>query len=215
MTDFQGQKRGEVWTREAGWGDNEYANALTVRILVDCDQEGCGNAAAFTWYSKSGDLTPPAEQDATCPACQERLDAEAEAARQERVVEYHERDRITDLLLGHSVVRSFDGALVLDDGTRLEIATASECCSHYVVAELNDCANIITAVEFDYDYGAVFDGKSEGDALRIFVLAEDKRVNLVQVDGDPGSGYYATGYQFVVTRPGDAAAEQDWFEVRR
>lgn len=213
---FQGQKRGETWSYKAGWGEpgTEYADAKTGRIIVGCSQDGCDNDAALQWYCKQGDLTSPPEVAVNCPACDDRLDAEAEARREERVVSGYSEDRITELLLGHSVVQSLDGALVLDDGTRLEIATAGDCCSWYSVQSLNDSPNIITSVEFDYDYGAYVHGESEGDTLRIFVLAEDKRINLVEVDGNPGSGCYATGYQFVVTRPGDPAPESDWYVVK-
>ena len=35
---------------------------------------------------------------------------------------------------------------------------------------------------------------------RIFVLAEDTRIKLLEVSGDDGNGYYGTGYWIEVLR---------------
>jgi len=62
--------------------------------------------------------------------------------------------------------------------------------------ELNGCDNAITNVEFVCE-----DEKIDGDietSYKIFVFTADKRIKLVEVNGDDGNGYYGTGYHIIV-----------------
>jgi hypothetical protein len=118
---------------------------------------------------------------------------------------YNESDEqeIAGLLMGHSVTVASNSVLRLDDGTELEIIPNQGGCAcsagDYELAGLNGIENIITRVELD-DTGEPAD---EGDrSYRIFVYAGDERVNLVQVDGSDGNGYYGTGYEIRVRRQG-------------
>ena len=116
-----------------------------------------------------------------------------------------ERD-IKDLLLGRRVVKVSDESLLLDDGTSLKLrGNVGGCCcgaGDYYLTELNGCDNIITSVEFvDHSVGDDNRGKGEEGVYRIFVFAEDTKINLATFEGDDGSGYYGTGYTIEVQRP--------------
>jgi hypothetical protein len=118
----------------------------------------------------------------------------------ERIKEDQE-DEIRALLLGRTVTKVDDDQLLLDDWTHLTIIpndTGCGGCSNgwYDLTELNDCpVNAITAVEFELG-----DAEVRGDAFRLFVLAEDQRIKLLQVEGHD-NGYYGSGYWIAVERP--------------
>lgn len=115
---------------------------------------------------------------------------------------------ITDLLIGRTVAMVDDEHLRLDDGTLLRvIANQGGCaCSagDYDLTELNGIDNVITRVEFDYqptdDETPYEPGRPQGH-YRIFVYAENRKVNLLTVEGDDGNGYYGTGFEIIVKRP--------------
>ena len=98
------------------------------------------------------------------------------------------------------VVKVVGDTLYLDNGIALEVCANEGCggCSSgwYHVAELNDCDNVITNVEFccDNDTLNCYDETS----YKIFVFAENKKIKLLQVDGYDGNGYYGTGYSIIV-----------------
>lgn len=121
------------------------------------------------------------------------------------VIEYDEHEAIRNLLVGRSVAKVADDTLQLDNGLTLRVLPNEGCggCpnGNYDLTELNDCVNAIMAVEFTDD--------AEGDkyaedphVYRIFVLAENTRIKLLEVSGDDGNGYYGTGYWIEVTLPG-------------
>jgi len=125
------------------------------------------------------------------------------------ITEYSEfdHDKIRDLLLGHKVAKVADDHLELDDGTVVRVVANEGCggCASgwYGLTELNDCDNIITAVEFEE---GVSDDESEWERetiYSVFVVAEDKRINLYAVEGDDGNGYYGTGYRLLVRFPAE------------
>lgn len=109
---------------------------------------------------------------------------------------------IRDLLLGHSVAKIADDHMELDDGTVVKIVPNEGCggctAGWYELTDLNECDNVITRVEF------VQDGEGDGfdyeTIYRVFVVAEDKRINLYAVTGDDGNGYYGTGYELLVRK---------------
>lgn len=108
---------------------------------------------------------------------------------------------IKELLFGRKITKVEDDTLLLDNGLELKI-TANEGCGGcnsgwYAISELNGCDNAITNVELVCDS----DTKDKWDttSYKIFVLAEDKRIKVLQVDGDDGNGYYGTGYTIIVS----------------
>jgi hypothetical protein len=118
---------------------------------------------------------------------------------------YSESDAqgIADLLMGHSVTVAGESVLRLDDGTELEVIPHEGGCAcsagDYELKALNGIENIITRVELDNDDADPVDERDR--SYRIFVYAGDQKVNLVQIDGDDGNGYYGTGYEIRVRRP--------------
>lgn len=120
---------------------------------------------------------------------------------------YDETDikEIEKLFIGRKVkVISYDefgGILELDNGIELEIVPNEGCggCSSgwYYLRELNNVDNAITNVEFMEDEIIDNYGYCE-TSYKIFVFCEDKRIKLLQVDGDDGNGYYGTGYEIIV-----------------
>jgi hypothetical protein len=77
------------------------------------------------------------------------------------------------------------------------------------LASLNGCDNIITNVEVedhsDSDYAecaacgktSCYEHDNPG-YYRIFVYAEDKKINLASFEGSDGNGYYGTGWWLAV-----------------
>ncbi len=115
---------------------------------------------------------------------------------------YDDEKAIGDLLMGKTVVKVGDDTLALSDGTVLTIVPNEGGCScgagDYPIDELNGCPNnaimnvVIKQVE-DEPYGDTH--------YQIFVLAEDRRIKLLDVSGNDGSGYYGTGYWIEVYKP--------------
>lgn len=59
---------------------------------------------------------------------------------------------------------------------------------------------MITNVELVEENINNSDGWSDEYSYKIFVYAEDKKIKLLQVDGDDGNGYYGTGYEIVIKK---------------
>jgi len=116
--------------------------------------------------------------------------------------------QIRQLLLGHKIERIADDHLRLDDGTVAKVVpNRGECCAagDYQLDDLNGCDNIVTSVEFEE--GVKVEDGSYDTVYRVFVVAEDKRINLFAVSGDDGSGYYGTGYELLVRYPDKGKGE--------
>lgn len=115
---------------------------------------------------------------------------------------------IEALLVGRTVTKVADDTLLLDDGRRLQFVGHEGGCScgagDYDLTELNGVDNVITEVEFvdspdgDYDDG---DGH-----YRIFVFADNVRVNLATFEGSDGNGCYGTGYSIHI-EPGEVTSD--------
>lgn len=67
---------------------------------------------------------------------------------------------------------------------------------------MNNCDNAITNVEACIDH----DDNLYCDTYRLFVYAKDKKINLVQYEGED-NGYYGTGYDVYVNIPKETKAE--------
>lgn len=114
-------------------------------------------------------------------------------------VDHYDHDAIRALLLGHTVQKVNDDGLFLDNGTMLRVNPNEGCggCSEgwYSITELNDSPiNAIMAVEFEEA-----SADNGDDSFRIFVLAQDERIKLLQVEGHD-NGYYGVGYWIEVSR---------------
>lgn len=115
-----------------------------------------------------------------------------------------------DLLLFHKVVKVEGGdqnaELTLDNGVKLYTEGNRGCggCGNgwYYLVALNNCDNAITNVEACIDH----DDNLYCDTYRLFVYAKDKKINLVQYEGED-NGYYGTGYDVYVNIPKETKAE--------
>ena len=109
-------------------------------------------------------------------------------------IPFDDEKNIKDLLIGHSIEKVNDNTIKLDNGMELEFFGNEGCCCGagcYDITELNDCKNIITNVEFEDE--EVGEWGTE-HSYKIFVYAENKKIKLMQCDGDDGNGFYGTGY---------------------
>ena len=114
---------------------------------------------------------------------------------------------IKELLIGRKVKVEGD-KLILDNGIILEVITNEGCggCSNgwYSITKLNEVDNAITDVQFICDDIEPNEKNDYSDtSYKIFVFCEDTRINLLQVDGSDGNGYYGTGYAITVKRKKD------------
>lgn len=111
-------------------------------------------------------------------------------------VTYNEtqKDEITALLVGRKVIKVADDTLELDDGRRLRFEGNADCCAYYDLTELNGVDNIITKVEFlDDPAGDEYPDEATG-TYKIFVYADNAKINLATFEGTDSNGYYGTGY---------------------
>lgn len=109
---------------------------------------------------------------------------------------------IKELLIGRKVKVEGDN-LILDNGIILEVIANEGCggCSNgwYSITKLNEVDNAITDVQFICDDIEPDEKNDYSDtSYKIFVFCEDTRINLLQVDGSDGNGYYGTGYTITV-----------------
>lgn len=120
--------------------------------------------------------------------------------------EYNQRDDLSDLFVGRSVVsvNLETSTLVLSDGTELLI-TANDGCTgcasgFYELTSLNTCDNIITRVKVVKRDAPRVARCEEGYVYSIFVFADNKRINIARVEGDDGNGYYGSGFTISVRK---------------
>lgn len=124
-----------------------------------------------------------------------------------RILSEEAKADITELLLGHKVSKITSDMLVLDDGTKLTLSGNWGCAGcesgNYELSELNGVDNVITAVEFVDDPSGDGFGPTVG-VYKIFVYADNQKVNLATFSGTDGNGYYGTGYRITVEGGPDA-----------
>lgn len=119
------------------------------------------------------------------------------------------QEEIKQLLIGRRVEKVDAEHLLLDDGTVIKVIGNGGCggcpSGNYDLSVLNGADNAITAVEFDYaphsDADVDIDDEAGSGYYRIFVYAENQKINLMQFDGTDGNGYYGTGFEILVRRP--------------
>ena len=113
-------------------------------------------------------------------------------------------EQMKQLLLYRKIVKVEEiddqtALITLDNGTKIKTVGNEGCsgCSSgwYYLQELNECDNVITNVECVIEeYG---DELSEEKIYKIFVYAEDNKINLLSYKGGD-NGYYGTGYDVYV-----------------
>lgn len=142
-----------------------------------------------------------------------------------RVLNQEDRDEITNLLVGRKVTKVDDVHILLDNGAVIKAIGRDGGCSCsagcYDLKVLNGVDNIITRVEFDYHPSGDDEipwNSPEGTLTeaqkcnpehenkyaghyRIFVFADNEKINLMQFDGTDGNGYYGTGFEILVRDP--------------
>lgn len=115
------------------------------------------------------------------------------------------KEQIRALLVGREITKVSDTQLMLDGGTILTFIGHDGGCACsagcYDLTELNDIDNVITSVEFvDEPSGDDYPTES-GGFYRIYVFADNVKVNLATFEGSDGNGYYGTGYSIDVQAP--------------
>lgn len=112
-------------------------------------------------------------------------------------------DELKKVLLYRKIVEvsfnEYQGYMTLDDGTKLRLVANEGCggCGNgwYYLTELNKCDNAITDVSIEYDT------HNYDEVIKVFVIAEDRRIQIVNVEGDEGNGYYGRGFEVWVEKP--------------
>lgn len=112
-------------------------------------------------------------------------------------------DELKKVLLYRKIVEvsfnEYQGYMTLDDGTKLRLVANEGCggCGNgwYYLTELNKCDNAITDVSIEYDT------HNYDEVIKVFVIAEDRRIQIVNVEGDKGNGYYGRGFEVWVEKP--------------
>jgi hypothetical protein len=128
-----------------------------------------------------------------------------------KTLNQEDAEAIGALLLGHTIIKVSESELQLDDGTVLQLEGNEGGCAcnagDYELRELNGCDNVITNVELVNS--PCGDGQDGDGTYRIFVYADNRKINLATFEGSDGNGYYGTGYTIEVraARPqiGDAS----------
>lgn len=114
---------------------------------------------------------------------------------------HFEKD-VKKLLLFRKIVKAEQltdqiAELTLDNGVQLIVEGNDGCggCGNgwFYIDELNECDNAITNVETVFET----DETSDEMIFKLFVFAEDKKINVVQYSGYD-NGYYGTGYRLYV-----------------
>lgn len=117
---------------------------------------------------------------------------------------YEDESDIQKLLLGRRIVAtSFtDHTITLNNGTVIRVIPNEGGCScgsgDYELTSLATVDNIITDVRI---VNSPSDDYGDGEGYRIFVVADAAEINVLQVDGNDGSGYYGTGYSLHIRVP--------------
>lgn len=105
-------------------------------------------------------------------------------------LDHDDENEIRDLLVGKSVAKITDDSVLLSDGNVLTLVGNCGGCAcgagDYELSHLIDAVNGIMDVQIVQN--------SECTLWQIFVLAQDKRIELAAFEGDDGNGYYGTGF---------------------
>lgn len=96
------------------------------------------------------------------------------------------------------------GKLTLDDGTEVLVVPNEGGCAcsagDYALTSLAACDNVITSVRLEVETDDEESWEPD-QSYRIYVVADATEINVVQIDGNDGNGYYGTGYELIVRLP--------------
>lgn len=116
------------------------------------------------------------------------------------------RSHLNGVFVGRTVTVASEDTLTLDDGTVLHIVPnegAWGCgCGSYFITELNGCDNIITGCTIVTDDPKPDSDRDDAHVYRLFVYSGHKKINLLTVEGDDGTGMYGTGFAIYVQSKG-------------
>lgn len=122
-----------------------------------------------------------------------------------RSIYHNDKKELVDLFVGKSVTKIDEDHLELSDGTRLQIVPNDGCggcpSGHYYLEELNECENIITNIEVESTDTGDSDYYDVDTTYHLFVYAENRKINLLTIQGSDGNGYYGTGFWLKVFKP--------------
>jgi hypothetical protein len=137
------------------------------------------------------------------------------------LIEHYEPEKMNDLFVGRRIVAVDEDHLELDDGTVVRVVPNEGGCAcsagDYYLDRLNLVSNLITRVEVEarpggdgvpcrtcgaeYCYGKEGHESGYEGWYRIFVWSHDERLELANITGSDGNGYYGTGFDLLVRRP--------------
>ncbi len=121
----------------------------------------------------------------------------------EYILKHSDASAIEELLLYRKIVIVNNSTMVLDNCIELDVIPNYGChgCNSgsYDITVLNGCDNIITNVNLSCEPIIDLDDKNADKySYKIFVYAENKKMKILQVDGDDGNGLYGSGYTIKV-----------------
>lgn len=120
-------------------------------------------------------------------------------------IRWDDADELRTLLVGRTITAVEGDRLILDDGRQLTVVPNTGCggCDSgwYDLDELTACDNLITGIEVSVTDGADGDGPDTAarTTFRLFVIADNRQINVATVSGTDGNGYYGTGFWLEVT----------------
>ena len=117
---------------------------------------------------------------------------------------YYDSDDLSPVLAGRYVTKVDGDTLTLDDGTVLEFEGNEGCCcgsGDYWLTELfqrgTPNARIMSA---EVETTQLGDDEYDDTRYTLFVIVDDERLPLAEVEGNDGNGYYGSGFHVTVTR---------------
>ena len=117
-------------------------------------------------------------------------------------VYWDEQEGLEKALVGKSIAKVDDHSLLLSDGSTVELVGNAGCCAYYDLTQLADCPNVVTNVEV---YASPAGDYEEGEGVyRLFVYADNQKINLATFEGTDTSGYYGTGFWLEIAPVGDS-----------
>lgn len=115
---------------------------------------------------------------------------------------------LQELIIGHSIAKVNGTCLTLDNGVELHFKDKDECCAWWEVEfkDITSSNNIITRIklksrENDDDCGLT--------RYSIVLLAKNRKIGEIEVEGSEGSGWYVDTYELEVIYPDEKEHDND------
>lgn len=113
---------------------------------------------------------------------------------------WDDEDDLKAAFIGKSIAKVNDYTLELSDGRRVALVGNADCCAYYDLTELAGCPNVVTNVEVYADPAGDCWPGGEG-VYRLFVYADNQKINLATFEGTDANGYYGTGFWLEIELP--------------